>query len=42
MPEFIAANEAKVALATVGATAALAEGKLTITVPKYGYVIIAK
>lgn len=42
MPEFIAANEAKVALSTVGATAALAEGKLTITVPKYGYVIIAK
>ena len=41
MPEFIAANEAKVALSTVGATAALAEGKLTITVPKYGYVIIA-
>ena len=42
MPEFIASEEARVALATVGATAALAEGKLTITVPKYGYVIVAK
>jgi glycosidase len=42
MPEFIASEEAKVALSTQGATAALAEGKLTITVPKYGYVIIAK
>ena len=42
MPEFIASEEARVALATDGATAALAEGKLTITVPKYGYVIVAK
>jgi glycosidase len=42
MPEFIASEEARVALATVGATAAFAEGKLTITVPKYGYVIVAK
>ena len=42
MPEFIAADEVKVALAVEGAEAALAEGKLSINVPKYGYLIIAE
>jgi hypothetical protein len=42
MPEFVEAAEANVALATEGAEAAFAEGKLSINVPKYGYVIIAK
>ena len=42
MPEFIAADEVKVALAVEGAEVALAEGKLSINVPKYGYVIIAE
>ena len=42
MPEFIAADGVKVALSNEGAEAALAEGKLSIIVPKYGYVIIAQ
>ena len=42
MPEFIEASEAKVALATEGGEAKLSDGKLSINVPKYGYVIISK
>ena len=42
MPEFIAADAVKVALSNEGAEAKLAEGKLSINVPKYGYVIIAQ
>ena len=42
MPEFIEASEAKVALATDGGEAKLSDSKLSINVPKYGYVIIAK
>ena len=42
MPEFIEASEAKVALATEGGEAKFSDGKLSINVPKYGYVIITK
>jgi glycosidase len=42
MPEFIVADAVKVALSNEGAEAKLAEGKLSINVPKYGYVIIAQ
>ena len=42
MPEFVDAATANVALASEGGEANLADGKLSINVPKYGYVIIAK
>ena len=42
MPEFVEAAEAKVALASEGGEAKMADGKLSISIPKYGYVIIAK
>ena len=42
LPEFIELTTANVALAVEGATAEVVDNRLTITVPKYGYVIIAK
>lgn len=42
LPEFIELTTANVALAVEGATAEVVDNRLSITVPKYGYVIIAK
>ena len=42
LPEFIELTTANVALAVEGATAEVVDNRLSINVPKYGYVIIAK
>ena len=42
LPEFIELATANVALAVEGATAEVVDNRLSINVPKYGYVIIAK
>ena len=42
LPEFVKAESASVALAAEGGEAVLAEGKISLSVPAYGYVIVNK
>ena len=42
MPEFVEAASANVALAAEGGKAVLAEGKIALDIPAYGYVIVNK
>jgi hypothetical protein len=42
MPDFVEAVSANVALAAEGGEAALADGKLALNIPAYGYVIVNK
>ena len=42
LPEFVEAKSASVALSAEGGQAQLAEGKVTVTIPAYGYVVVNK
>ena len=42
LPEFVEAASANVALSTEGGEAALVDGKVSLNIPAYGYVIVNK